>query len=265
MKRGLVKPLLLVLVNWALVATLAGANVIPQRLESIVVESFDSPTERRWLENGAERIQQRQWIARGSRFSTEGYPRVQYAEIWPSALFGANVDGLELSSLGLWAKFDRQGYNYLEIYPAREDEEGNLVPVNMNLPGIVQTLDIWVWGNSHRYYLEAHVRDSQGVPHVLELGSLWYNGWRNLTVRVPHTIPQDNIRLFDPEAGEDIDAQYPGLRLTKFVIRTEPNERVENFFVYFDQIKILTDMHTQPFDGGDLTRPDVIRNIWSNQ
>ncbi len=228
-----------------------GANQVPQRLESIVLDTFDNPEERNWIETGVEKKESRVWIARGSKFTTEGFPRTAYADAWPTALFDSNPDNLPLKVFGINGRFNRQGFNYIELFPAIKNGD-EITPQPIRLPGIAKALDIWVWGSNYDYTMEMHIRDSRGVPYVLNLGSIKFKGWRNLTVTIPSSIPQTQNYL----------PSYLGLTLTKLVIRTNPGEKVDNFFVYLDNIKLLTDMHSTPFDGRDLARPEVTDKIW---
>jgi hypothetical protein len=53
------------------------------------------------------------------------------------------------------------------------------------------------------------------------------------------------------------------LLLTKIVVRTEPTERVDGFFTYFDQLKVLSDVHQSPFDGKPMLSPDFINKYFA--
>ncbi len=244
MKRG--ASLLIILAALLLFASASSlmADEAIQNFESVVLETFDNPDAR-------------QWAVVGSKFITDGMPLVVYAPAWPEALFGANRDNLDLKVLGVQASFDRQGYNYLEFIPVEKDQSGTLQPAPIDLPGRVQTLDLWVWGSNYDYYMEAHVMDYTGRVHVLPLGGLKYVGWNNLKARIPSYIPQ---------AGGHIT---PGgflktLKLVKLVMWTKPTENVAGFNVYLDQIKILTDSFVTRFDGDDLADPAYVQEIWAN-
>jgi hypothetical protein len=172
------------------------------------------------------------------------------------ALYGTNRNNLELYSLGIWGKFDRRGYNWMDVYPCvpgsgqnGEDPEAFEIPI----PGRIQYLDMWVWGSNLNYYLEAYFRDYQGVVHPLHMGSLAYQGWRNLRVRIPTNIPQSKRIL----------PRYAGLSFVKFRIWTTPMERVDNFYVYFNQMKILTDIFETLFDGDELADPNNVQELWA--
>jgi hypothetical protein len=232
------------------------ADDVAQRLESIVVDTFDDPEQRTWVENGTEVKDARQWVVTGSKFATKDYPKQAYVEgpgSYPEALFANNPGNLPLKSLGVYAKFDRQGFNYFEVFPVKADSTGKQVPTAINLPGITKFIDLWVWGSNFQTTLEIHVRDYRGIPYVLNAGTLAFQGWKNLRVAVPTSIPQTQPYV----------PHYKGLSLTKFVVRTQPKERVDGFFVYFDQLKVLTDMHQSPFDGRNLQSPEVINKYFS--
>jgi len=227
---------------------------------SQVLEDFSGDTTHSWQYGGKVYTYEFEWALDASKFASvvkdEKFPKITKVEAWPMALFGLNKSNLNITSLGVWGKFDRRGYNWIDVYPAvpgtgqnGEDPE----PFEIPLPGRVQYLDMWVWGSNLNYYLEAFVRDYQGVVHTLYLGNLAYQGWRNLRVKIPNSIPQYKRVL----------PRYAGLTFVKFRIWTTPVERVDNFYVYFNQLKVLTDTFESMFDGDDLADPDNIKQIWA--
>jgi len=216
------------------------ADTRTQQLESRILEDWDDP-------------ETSQWEVRGSKFSTEGYPRVAFPEAYPSSLYDlAEAEGQTFRAMGINGSFLRKGYNYIEVIPVEEDDEGNLVPREIDLPGRAREIDLWVWGSNYNFDVEVHLMDYKEIPHVLKLGNLWFEGWQNLSSYIPAGIPQERPYL----------PKFQGLRLTKIVIRTHPEEKVDNFYVYLDQLKILTDTHESPYDGRDLTNPSKIQEIW---
>ena len=174
----------------------ATAERITEILESKIIESFDNPENREEAEWPSHR-----WVIRGSKFSTkitdeegnvtDSYPKHTYVTTWPDALFGPNKEGRDLKVLGIHGKFDRKGYNFIEILPVEEenDQEGDPIFKPIRLPGKTKIIDLWVWGSNYNYYLEVHIRDYKGIVHVLQLGDLDYTGWENLSVRIPTSIP----------------------------------------------------------------------------
>jgi hypothetical protein len=219
--------------------------------QSIVIESFDSPDERIWE-------------VRGSKFVTESFPQSGWVRTWPDALYRVEPEGAELRSLGVQAAFDRQGYNFLEFVPMEENQDGELVDSFVPIPGQVRYLDMWIWGSNFDYYVDVHIRDYRGVVHVLKLGDIRYRGWRNLRVQIPTWIPQD-VRYTAEFVGQSGEFQsgLRSLELVKIVLWTRPSERVTGFFVYFDEIKVETDMYRDPFDGEMLATETAVQELWS--
>jgi len=219
--------------------------------EAIVVESFDG--EGVTLNYGTD--QPVIWKARGSKFSAEGYPRSAYANAFPEELFGKKPDNAgELNSFGVMGSFTRKGFNYLEIVPGKgQGEDWQEEP--LVLPGKVEYFDLWVWGSNFDYSLELHLIDHTGILHRLDMGSIKHVGWKHMYIKIPTSIKQT----------QDHVPFYKGLRVTRLVVRTDPKEKVDQFFVYFDQMKVLTDTHIFSFDGMDLSNPKKIQEIFGNE
>lgn len=257
------KGLVIFLVSLLLIVTAmtSVADEKAERLESVVLESFDNPES-----DSADDLQARtkDWVVLGSKFSSEEpvsegssdiieYPIMKYVNKFPQSAFGYAADPAGRNSLGIHAKWDRKGYNHVEIIPGERSDDGTFTVQPIEIPGKVQIIDMWVWGSNYQYDLEVHVQDYQGVTYVLDAGRIDFLGWKNMKVLIPVSIPQERKHL----------PQFQGLVLTKIVISTIPSERVDNFYVYIDHIKCLTDLHEDPYDGSDLTRQEVIDEIWS--
>ena len=227
-------------------------------LETIILESFNGDDDAPYVwktqasrfaspirdENGA--------VVQDSNGSPERFPRTAFVDAWPMAAFGLNRNGDPLRSFGINGQFDRMGYNWIDIYPVLADDSDEK-PFEIPIPGIVQNIDMWVWGANLRFYIDVFVRDYRGVVHTLRLGDISYPGWRNLNVNVPNTIPQTRRLL----------PAYAALHFVKFRIWTQPGERVDNFYIYFKQFKILTNTFQRLFDGNDLADPANVERLWS--
>jgi hypothetical protein len=101
--------------------------------------------------------------------------------------------------------------------------------------------------------MEAYVRDFNGVIHGINMGTLAFTGWKNLRIQIPNNIRQ----------GKRTIPRYAGMTFVKFRIWTTPMERVDNFYVYFNQMKVLTDTFETLFDGDDLADPDLVQKFWA--
>jgi hypothetical protein len=211
------------------------------------------------------------WIVRAPKFAAEGYPQIAEVKAYPDRLFGKNKEGTDLKCLGARSSFTRIGYNSLEIIPVAEADsntpEKQIIHTDAKtgkkyvlrpviFPGIAKELGVWVWGANFNYYLEAHVQDYRGIVHALPLGDLTFYGWKNLKVGIPPGIPQTDKYL--PRRNE------LKLRLIKFVIWTRPQERVDYFYIYLDQLKVLTNIFEGGFDGDDLADETFVKETWGS-
>ncbi len=231
-----------------------------QYLQHRILASFDDQLEGDFLGNSFS------WIVRANGGnvivrSEEGEelrdpePISARFQTYPRALYNRNNPPPENpQALGIRASFLRQGYNYLEFIPVYADNPNKGIPI----PGIATQLDLWVWGSNHNYYMEVHLRDYRGVEHVINLGSLYFNGWRNVSGYVPNIIPQAD---FHNSLGKVLE-------LTKIVLWTTPNEKVDGFSVYLDEVKVFTNVFSAPYDGDSLADPDnpnTIEALWKAQ
>jgi hypothetical protein len=221
-------------------AALALADENTQTIASRSIATFDDPATAG------------NWIVQGSKYATQGFPQMQLVRSWPEALYGKNRDNKTLVSLGVHGKFDRKSYNYIEIIPAAKDSSGKLVPTSLPIPGRAQSIDMWVWGANFNFWIDVYLRDYQGIDHVIHMGSIMFPGWRDLSATISTAIPQ--ARKYIP--------RYAGLELTKIVLWTAPDEKVDDFYFFLDEISVLTDLFETRFDGEDLADPTTLNNIW---
>ena len=245
------------LVMFSLAGLQAFGDEFTVDLESVILDSFDGETTHEWNFGGKIYSYEYGWKVDASKFAStiddESYPKITYIPSWPMAIFGTNREGRDLKSLGVWGKFDRLGYNWIDVYPVAANEDGEEEAFEIPIPGRLQYMDMWVWGSNLNYYLEAYFRDYQGVVHNLHMGSLGFQGWKNLRTKIPTSIPQHKRVL----------PRLAGLTFVKFRIWTTPMERVDNFYVYFDQLKVLSDGFESLFDGDELADPKRVQELWA--
>ncbi|MDR1278245.1 MAG: flagellar filament outer layer protein FlaA [Treponema sp.] len=243
MKHGSFKVVCLIV--WACITALSAfGDEYTVDLESIVLESFDGNSDYVWKTDA-------------SKFATktddETFPQTMYVEAWPIAAFGYNRDGKDIKSLGIHGRFDRRGYNWIDVYPTLAADGDEAGPTEIPIPGRIQYLDMWVWGSNLNFYIEAYVRDYQGVVHNIRLGSVAFTGWKNMRAVIPNNVPQSKRIL----------PRYAGLSFVKFRIWTQPIEKVGDFYLYFKQFKVLTDTFESLFDGDELADPDRVQELWA--
>jgi flagellar filament outer layer protein Flaa len=243
MRRGILVSILLVLVFGGV----AVADEATTNYQALILESFDDPDSR--------------WIARGGKFLAVEDEEHQYEfpfdyqivpDVWPEAL--GRPDSDTPGVFGVQASFTRRGYNYIEFIPVEDEDgpDGQPIPRAIIIPGRPEAIDLWAWGSNYNYYLELQLRDHRGVVHTVKLDDVGYGGWKNLVVRIPNYIPRQ-VR-FVP--------QRRIMELVKIVLWTRPDEAVDGFHFYLDQIKVLTDLFETPFDGEGLADPEFVQQTW---
>jgi hypothetical protein len=216
---------------------------ITEDLEGLMLEAFNGDSDYTWKLEASKFA---------SKVDDTQYPMSTYVEAWPIAVFGYNRDGSkDIKSFGIHGKFDRRGYNWIDIYPTKEGEDG---PAEIPIPGRLRYLDMWVWGSNLDFYIEAYLRDYQGVVHNIKLGNIGFAGWKNLRAYIPGSIRQSKRQL----------PRYAGLTFVKFRLWTQPTEGVGDFYVYFKNFKTLTDTFESLYDGDELADPEHVQELWAN-
>jgi len=211
-------------------------------VETILIDNFDVPAN-----------QDFSWGIQASKSvyvneeKNEVYPRMGYFAGIPNSLQVYREEGdPEAQVLGVQIKFQRKGNNWFEIYPQKKDESGEMKPYEVPFKGIVNQIDFWVWGANYLYYLDILVRDANGRVHVLNAANLNFYGWKNVVVRVPSWIPQRSRLRSGPKT----------MNFVGFRIRTDPKEYVDDFTIYFDQLRYASNTLSNVYDGFKLQDTD---------
>ncbi|MCI6810193.1 MAG: flagellar filament outer layer protein FlaA [Spirochaetia bacterium] len=218
----------------------AFAQPSSKSVETFVMENFDSIGNQNYLYKGEGLSWD--WSINTSRFVAENYPKTVTTVGIPNSLknLRANTDTDPLV-YGVQIAYNRKGDNWFEVYPSKD---GN--PYEIPFIGNVTQLDFWVWGANYKYYLEVMVRDANGTVHVLPAGNLLFSGWKNVVVNIPGWVQQSSHLRSGPE-----NMSFIGFR-----VRSDASEYVDNFVIYFDQIKYTTNSLSYIFDGYELKDVD---------
>jgi len=229
MKKGLV-----VFLNLALLSLLCMpvfSQPSSKSVETFVMDNFDKEDGHEWT-----------WNVNASRFIAEGYPKYGYFNGIPNSLkpLRKAEDG-DPKVFGVKTAFNRKGDNWFEIYPTKDSK-----PYEIPFIGTVTQLDFWVWGANYSYSLEVMVRDADGRVHVLPVCSLGFDGWRNVVVNIPGWINQHS----------KLRSGRTEMTFVGFRVRSNPEEYVDDFMIYIDQLKYTTNSLSQIFDGYELKDTD---------
>ena len=209
-------------------------------IETFVMDDFDSAGSQNYMYNGKQYSWD--WTVGSSRFIAEGYPKTGYFEGIPNSLKQLHKgEDKEFKVFGVKTAFKRKGDNWFEVYPTADDK-----PFEIPFVGIVSQVDFWIWGSGYNYYLELMVRDALGTVKVLPAGSLAFHGWKNIVINIPGWIQQQSHLRSGPE----------NMTLVGFRIRSDAEEYVDNFVIYFDQIKYTSNSLSLIYDGYELNEVD---------
>jgi len=250
---------------FAIPLAFADSNTI--EMESRILDNFDGTP----YTVGGEQYHYT-WKAVASKFTTKNgaqvFPIYQIVDTAPTTLARiAQSEGKTAKSFGVQGCFDRRGYNWIDIYPTITGGDGS--PTEIPLLGRTRALDLWVWGSNLRYYFEAYIRDNQGMIHVIPMGSLYYEGWKNLRATIPESIPM---------VSKIIPRSTSLTTFVKFRLWTSPGERtfldvkrdargnilsIIPFYLYIAQVKVLSDVYETVYDGDALADPTETEKIWS--
>jgi hypothetical protein len=168
--------------------------------------------------------------------------------------------------MGLKFRFRYPGSNVVTIEAPKEVDWKERTPVmtydqalrtdvqerGLQIPGRAKAISLWVHGRGFPYTLELWVKGFRGDVHILERQSINFVGWRPMIFDVPQNIPQSSD-------------SYPVTRtakLVRMVIREVTSvggehsrtsaRNASDIYVFFDQIKVLTDTYEVYFDGQDM-------------
>lgn len=229
MKKGLI-----LFASFALLLTVgipAFSQAPSRSVETVMIDDFDGTNDAvTWT-----------WNVQASRFVTENYPIINTFEAMPNSLKAVTNPEDTHKVIGVKTKFDRKGDNWIEIYPEKDGK-----PYEIPFIGSVTQVDFWVWGANYKYFLELMVRDALGRVHVLQCGSLAFNGWKNIIINVPGWIQQHSQLRSGPE----------NMTFVGFRIRSDAEEYVDNYVIFFDQIKYTSNSLSFIYDGYELKDVD---------
>lgn len=144
---------------------------------------------------------------------------------------------------GTKVSFYRRGYNSFEVRAVKP------IPIE----GITKTVSVWVVGRSYPHVLKLLLEDYMGKQFELYLGKLNHAGWKLLTVAVPpQNATGSGIVQKDYHYGTSM-----GLKVVGFRIECNPWETYGNYYLYFDDLRAVTDLYEV-----DLRDDDDMKDSW---
>jgi hypothetical protein len=134
--------------------------------------------------------------------------------------------------LGTRIDFLRRGYTSLYVTADRP------IPVE----GIVKTVSVWVVGRNYNHRLNLLIQDFYGRNFEVYMGRLNFQGWKKLTAPIP---PQQEVGMNGIVQQNYHYSNISGLKIIGFRIDCDPMEAYGAYYVYFDDLRAVTDLFTE--------------------
>ena len=136
--------------------------------------------------------------------------------------------------LGVKVDFYHRGVVQFTVHPTAP------IPV----AGLSKTISVWIAGRNFNHTLKILIDDYFDRPMELTVGKLTFMGWKKLTVAVPPSITQTDYHF----------TYKDGIRITGFKIECDPLEAMGTYYLYFDDIRVVTDLFGEARrDSDDMT------------
>ena len=160
-----------------------------------------------WDPDKKEREEDNSWKTWVTASEGEGASQIKRFDILPQAVF--NLDRVKKynSILLIRAKWDYQGYNWIDIYPStsrmmEEATEGEIIKSESHskdakeknfilLSGLIEELRLWVWGMGFNYNIEIHLEDYTGNHVIVSGGKINHQGWKEFHFFIPNYMKTD--------------------------------------------------------------------------
>jgi hypothetical protein len=134
--------------------------------------------------------------------------------------------------LGTRVDFLRRGYNTFTIYPSRP------IPIE----GITKTISMWIAGRNFNHEVTILIQDFFGRDYELYMGKLNFQGWKKLTVAIP---PQSEDGISGVVQRNYHYNNQMGIKITGFRIDCDPMEAYGSYYIYFDDLRAVTDLFAE--------------------
>ncbi|MDA8426400.1 MAG: flagellar filament protein FlaA [Treponema sp.] len=175
----------------------------------------------------------------------EGHPAGSLAEPLADPRYaGVNPGLINKYVLGVRAEFYHRGYNEIDITAARP------IPIE----GITKTISVWVVGRNYDHLLVIVLQDFFGNTFDLPIGKLNFQGWKKLTVAVPPQSPDGRTGIVQTNFHYNT---HMGIKVVGFKILCDPSEDFGTYYVYFDDMRAVTDLFAE-----DNRDPDDMSDNW---
>ncbi|MCX7024065.1 MAG: flagellar filament protein FlaA [Spirochaetes bacterium] len=146
--------------------------------------------------------------------------------------------------LGVRTDFYHRGFNTITVMAKRP------IPVE----GITKTISVWVIGRNNNHTLKIIVQDFFRNEFELTMGKVNFQGWKEMSVAVPPQNPDGLTGIIQRNYHY---TSKMGLKIMGFKIECDPMESFGAYYVYFDNLRAVTDLFAE-----DNRDPDDMDDSW---
>jgi len=122
----------------------------------------------------------------------------------------------------------------------------NEIIINAKRPipieGITKTITVWVVGRNYNHVLWLEFKDFFGNSFELPLGKLNFQGWKKLSVAIPPQNPDGKNGIIQRNFHY---SNRMGIRVVGFKIACDPEEAFGTYYIYFDDLRAVTDLFAE--------------------
>ncbi|MFP4364315.1 MAG: flagellar filament outer layer protein FlaA [Spirochaetia bacterium] len=137
----------------------------------------------------------------------------------------AGIEAQDRYVLGARVDFYKRGHNSFSIRAVRP------LPVE----GITKTISVWVAGRNYNHRLVLLIQDHFGNTAEIDMGTLNFSGWNQLTQAVPPNIVQRDYHYNN----------RMGIQIVGFRVECDPAETYGSYYIYFDDMRAVTDLFAE--------------------
>jgi hypothetical protein len=134
--------------------------------------------------------------------------------------------------LGTRVDFLHRGHTSFVLRPNRP------IPIE----GITKIISVWVVGRNFNHSLTVLIEDFFGKPYELYMGNLNFQGWKQLKAAVPPQTEDGTSGVV--QRNYHYNTQL-GIKIRGFRIDVDPMEALGSYYVYFDDLRAVTDLFSE--------------------
>jgi len=143
----------------------------------------------------------------------------------------SNITEPDDKVIGAKVSFLRRGVTEFSIKPLRP----------LPIEGITKTISVWVVGRNIGHELNLLISDSAGQTSIIPMGKLNHSGWKKMTVTIPPHIKQRDYHY----------GYRTGISIEGFVVHCEIDETYGRYYVYFDDLRAVSDFFDEELQDAD--------------